>query len=217
LGSSDKSQAEAKKKSASASALASSTSSEGKGQESLGVTALALPAAEAFLTVMLSDGSEFPISDDKVLEWILLYPGVDVRQELRAYKAWAINNPKRRKTSSGIFRSINFWLGRAQNEAGPTSGERNNGANISTAGPATIRQRRSDDAIDAAAKFLSNPPSGCVDEASKGELSRDGDFSRNGSSLARPVGRDRPRLQSQLVHSRSEAMLQGNEVLPASR
>jgi hypothetical protein len=100
------------------------------------------------LTIPLNDTSEFPISNDKIFEWVPLYPGIDVRQELRAYKAWAINNPKQRKTRSGILRSINFWLGNAQNKTRSMGGERSSGFTASTAGPATIRQRRSDDAID---------------------------------------------------------------------
>jgi uncharacterized protein YdaU (DUF1376 family) len=172
-GFSNESQSEVKKRSTSA--LASSTSSESrsKEQEPIAFTSLALLKVEPLLTIPLNDTSEFPISNDKVFEWVPLYPGIDVRQELRAYKAWAINNPTQRKTRSGILRSINFWLGNAQNKTRSMGGGRNNGFTASIAGPATIRQRRSDDAIDSAAQFLTNQPAGCVNEASKGELSHD--------------------------------------------
>ena len=37
-----------------------------------------------FITLMLNDKSEYPISDDQVQSWQELYPAADVRQELRA-------------------------------------------------------------------------------------------------------------------------------------
>jgi uncharacterized protein YdaU (DUF1376 family) len=213
------SQTKAKKRSSSAFASSSSTSSEDKGKElkTLALTALAVPAIDVFQTVTLNDGSEFPISEAKVSEWIPLYPGIDVRQQLRSYKAWAINNPTQRKTRSGIFKSINFWLGKAQNESRPMKGEINHGTHTAAVGPAIARQQRSDDAIDAAARFLSHQPIGLADETGQGELSGDGDFSRDGNNLARSVDGDSARLQPRPVHSRTEAMLQGKAVLAASR
>jgi uncharacterized protein YdaU (DUF1376 family) len=127
LGLFGESQTKAKKRSSSAFASSSSSSTEDKGKEpkTLALTAIAVPAADAFLTVTLNDGSEFPISEAKVSEWIPLYPGIDVRQQLRNYKAWAINNPTQRKTRKGIFKSINFWLAKEQNRATPNSGGNN--------------------------------------------------------------------------------------------
>jgi hypothetical protein len=80
--------------------------------DNLALTVVAFPAAECFLTIPLNDKSEFVITETKVREWEELYAGIDVRQELRAYKGWALNNPTKRKTRKGILASINGWLAR---------------------------------------------------------------------------------------------------------
>jgi hypothetical protein len=65
------------------------------------------------------------------------YPGIDVKQELRNYKAWAVNNPKKRKSASGLPTSINTWLKREQDRNGGLargqgnhSGRRNRGIDL---------------------------------------------------------------------------------------
>ena len=50
-----------------------------------------------------------------------LYPGIDVRQELRTIEAWCLANPKNRKTRSGARRFLNGWLSRSQNRARPAA------------------------------------------------------------------------------------------------
>lgn len=70
------------------------------------------------VTIILNDGSEYPVSQSYVDEMQKLYPAVDVMQELRAMKAWCINNPKRRKTKNGIKRFINTWLSNEQDRGG---------------------------------------------------------------------------------------------------
>lgn len=67
------------------------------------------------LTLLLNDGSEYPVTQDYVDEMQELYAGVDVAQELKKMKAWCINNPKRRKTKNGIKAFIGNWLGKEQN------------------------------------------------------------------------------------------------------
>lgn len=62
----------------------------------------------------LNDGSTFEISQKKYDEWLLLYPAVDIMQELRKMKGWLDSNPKKRKTKTGIVRFITGWLSRAQ-------------------------------------------------------------------------------------------------------
>jgi uncharacterized protein YdaU (DUF1376 family) len=99
-----------------------SPSHKGKEQSALALTAIAVHAPMPFLTVPLIDGSEFPITEAKVAEWVALYLAVDVPQQLRAYRGWAINNPRKRKTRTGILKSINGWLADKQNQAGPTRG-----------------------------------------------------------------------------------------------
>lgn len=64
----------------------------------------------------LNDGSDFPVTEDMVAEFSGLYPAVDIMQELRNMRGWLLNNPKNRKTMSGIRRFINSWLSREQNK-----------------------------------------------------------------------------------------------------
>ena len=64
----------------------------------------------------LNDGTDFPVTEDMVAEFSGLYPAVDIMQELRNMRGWLMNNPKNRKTMSGIRRFINSWLSREQNK-----------------------------------------------------------------------------------------------------
>ena len=68
------------------------------------------------ITFPLNTGEEFPIFPAQVAEFESLYPAVDVMQELRNYRGWCLNNPKKRKTRSGIMRSVNTWLSREQDK-----------------------------------------------------------------------------------------------------
>lgn len=83
------------------------------------------------VTIILNDGSEYPVSQSYVDEMQKLYPAVDVMQELRAMKAWCINNQKKRKTKSGVNRFINSWLSREQDRGGrKTQSGRNDTNNV---------------------------------------------------------------------------------------
>jgi hypothetical protein len=66
------------------------------------------------ITLILNDGSEYPITQNKVDEYKTFYPAVDVMQELRKMKAWCIDNATRRKTKRGILRFVNAWLSKEQ-------------------------------------------------------------------------------------------------------
>lgn len=68
------------------------------------------------ISLPLNDGSEFPVCQDMISEFSCLYPAVDVMQELRNMRGWLLNNPKNRKTRSGIRRFINSWLSREQDK-----------------------------------------------------------------------------------------------------
>ena len=61
---------------------------------------------------------EFPVYERQVLEWIELFPAIDVRQELRAIYAWSVANQANRKTLQGAMKFITSWLIRAQNKGG---------------------------------------------------------------------------------------------------
>lgn len=63
-------------------------------------------------------GEERPITENKIDEWQVTYPGVDVRQTLIRIRSWVVNNPNKRKTFSGIFRFIDTWLAKEQNQFG---------------------------------------------------------------------------------------------------
>lgn len=75
------------------------------------------------ITLLLNDGTEYPVYQEYVDKMAKLYPVVDVMQELRNMSAWCINNPKKRKTRSGITRFMNTWLSNEQDKGGC----RNNG------------------------------------------------------------------------------------------
>ena len=72
------------------------------------------PCAGKFL---LNDATEYEVSENDVVYYQQLYPGIDVMQELRNVEAWCFSNPKQRKTRNGAKRFLNAWLSRAQNSA----------------------------------------------------------------------------------------------------
>ena len=76
------------------------------------------PTEPPVITLTLNDKSEYGITQKEIDEFQELYPAVNVMQELRNMKGWCINNPKKRKTKSGIKRFINGWLAREQDQGG---------------------------------------------------------------------------------------------------
>lgn len=68
---------------------------------------------------LLNDGTIFEITENDVVTYQQLYPGINVRQEIRNVEAWCLSNPKNRKTRAGARRFLNGWLSRAQNRARP--------------------------------------------------------------------------------------------------
>ena len=77
-----------------------------------------LPSAPLVLTLTLNDGSEYGISQTDVGEWQQAFPNVDVMQQLHAMKLWCRDNPRKRKTKTGIRRFVTNWLDREQNRGG---------------------------------------------------------------------------------------------------
>ena len=73
-------------------------------------------SSPVIISILLNDGSEFPITQDDVTAWADLYQAVDIMQELRKMKGWADANPKKRKTKQGIKRFINSWLAKEQDK-----------------------------------------------------------------------------------------------------
>lgn len=74
------------------------------------------PAEEAVIFLTLNDSSEYPVTCSQVKEWEVLYPAVDVNQELRKMRAWLQANQQRRKTKRGILRFVNNWLSKEQDK-----------------------------------------------------------------------------------------------------
>lgn len=66
----------------------------------------------------LNDGSLFPVYAPDASKWSMLYPAVNVLQELRKMTGWLDANPKRRKTKAGIRSFITSWLAREQDRGG---------------------------------------------------------------------------------------------------
>ena len=77
------------------------------------------PCAGSFL---LNDGTSYEITENDVDKFQQLYPGIDVRQEIRNITGWCISNPRNRKTRAGAKRFLNGWLSRAQNSSRPNKG-----------------------------------------------------------------------------------------------
>jgi len=61
---------------------------------------------------------ECPIFRSQVESWRVTFTGVDVEQQIRECRQWAIDNPTKRKTYGGMSRFIYNWLSRRQNSGG---------------------------------------------------------------------------------------------------
>ena len=80
--------------------------------------ARSVPPEELAGTLPLVDGTEYQISKSQVAEWTDAFPAVDVRQQLKEFKAWLNANPTKKKTPKGICKSIVYWLSNEQDKAG---------------------------------------------------------------------------------------------------
>lgn len=86
----------------------------------------AMPSANAadtageniFITLPLNDESNYSVSKSDVQHYKILYPAVDVEQQLRSMLGWLEANPSRRKTRTGIKGFITKWLNKVQDRGG---------------------------------------------------------------------------------------------------
>ena len=86
----------------------------------------AMPSANAadtageniFITLPLNDKSNYSVSKSDVQHYKILYPAVDVEQQLRSMLGWLEANPNRRKTKNGIKGFITKWLNKVQDRGG---------------------------------------------------------------------------------------------------
>lgn len=65
-----------------------------------------------FVSLVLSNGSNYNVTESDVSEYKNTFPGIDVEGELRKMAMWCRDNPQRRKTKTGIRKFISGWLGR---------------------------------------------------------------------------------------------------------
>ena len=72
--------------------------------------------------MVLNDGGTYKVTRSEAERYQVLYPAVDVMQELRNAAGWLEGNPTRRKTKAGIKRYINGWLAKEQDKGGGKGG-----------------------------------------------------------------------------------------------
>lgn len=83
-------------------------------------TALALVDDPVLITLPTNRPNQaYRVLQSHFDQFTVLYPAVDVPQELRGMAGWLIGNPKNAKTASGMPRFINAWLSKAQNRSKP--------------------------------------------------------------------------------------------------
>lgn len=76
------------------------------------------PESPTVIELPLNTGKSHLVTQAFVDEMAVLYPAVDVNQELRTMRGWLLTNQAKRKTSKGIGRFINSWLSRCQDRGG---------------------------------------------------------------------------------------------------
>lgn len=81
------------------------------------------PDRKSVIEIPLNDGTTYHVYEEQISEWKELYPGVDIKQQLRNMKGWCISNPTRRKTQRGILRFITGWLAKEQDRSKPAKGK----------------------------------------------------------------------------------------------
>ena len=75
-------------------------------------------ASPPVVSILLNDGTEYPVSQEQCQEWAGVYPAVDVIQQLREMREWCLNNPAKRKTAKGVRSFITRWLAEEQDRGG---------------------------------------------------------------------------------------------------
>jgi len=87
--------------------------------------------------MLLKDSTEWNPDDADIINWVKLYPAVEVYQELNAMEGWLDANPTKRKTVRGMKRFVNSWLSRAQDKGGSS----NIGAQHGSSGGLIVKTR----------------------------------------------------------------------------
>jgi hypothetical protein len=72
------------------------------------------------IAIPLKDSSLFYITENDIKEWQLVFPRVNIEEELKKIRLWNLDNPQKQKTRRGIKSHIFKWLTFAQdNQRGP--------------------------------------------------------------------------------------------------
>ena len=72
----------------------------------------------------LKGGGTYAVTEKQIAKWQETYPAIDVKQEVKAARAWLEANPQNKK--SNIPRYLNNWLSRSQDRARPTGNSADN-------------------------------------------------------------------------------------------
>lgn len=70
-----------------------------------------------FVSLVLKDGSFYPVSTRQILDYEKIYSKIDVKEEFGKMKSWCEANPNKRKSKQGIKRFIVNWLNNASEES----------------------------------------------------------------------------------------------------
>lgn len=81
-------------------------------------------APSVFISIPLAGGKTHDVTADDVAGYKRDFPGVDVEQALRRIRRWNDDNPRQRKTPSGIRNHISTWLAKDQNKSPRFEGQR---------------------------------------------------------------------------------------------
>ena len=87
--------------------------------------------SEIFLDFPTKDGTPYLVKKEAVRQYLELYPGVDVEQEIRSMKAWCLANPTKLKTVNGMPRFITSWLNRSCNGGSRSKNTKKSNADMS--------------------------------------------------------------------------------------
>lgn len=77
--------------------------------------------------IPLNDGTEWRPTVEELAEYVRLYPGVDVRQQLAKMRGWCLGNETKRKTKRGVKAFVTTWLSKEQDRGKAPPGRKPNG------------------------------------------------------------------------------------------
>lgn len=89
-------------------------------KKSVSTETSSVPAQPAILEFPVTGpgSGTWPLTADKVAEWAALFPTLDVLAECRKALAWVRENPRNRKTASGMGRFLVGWFTRTIDRGG---------------------------------------------------------------------------------------------------